>query len=212
MTETGDRAAILARLRAGTASAPPVNHAHPAPAPDPAAPAIGFRTLADGRPLSELFIAAATASAARVGMAIADVVAEHGIRTAVATAEPEVTGVVADLVALGVTVGDAGDRDAAVSADLGVTACRAAVAVTGSVVLGSDVPGARWASLLPRVHLCVVPVDRIVATPGDILRRLSQPQLPAALCFITGPSRTGDIEQLLTLGVHGPLALHLLLC
>ena len=62
------------------------------------------------------------------------------------------------------------------------------------------------ASLLPSVHLCVLPVDRLFATPADVLRRLGSgaDAPPPSLVVVTGPSRTGDIEQLLTRRVHGP--------
>jgi len=93
-------------------------------------------------------------------------------------------------------------------ADLGVTSAVAAVAATGSIVVSSAAARGRTASLLPRVHLCVVPVDRLVATPAEVLRGRTHP--PSNLVFITGPSRTGDIEQVMTLGVHGPTAVHVI--
>jgi L-lactate dehydrogenase complex protein LldG len=55
-----------------------------------------------------------------------------------------------------------------------------------------------------------VPAGAVVASPGDVLRPLTAP-LPAAVAFVTGPSRTGDIEQLLTRGVHGPVAVEIVL-
>ncbi|MGH9135752.1 MAG: LutC/YkgG family protein, partial [Acidimicrobiales bacterium] len=208
--ESGDREGMLARLRTGLAGGVPVNHAHPAPDPLAEAPEIRFRVL-DGEPsLVEVFTSAAIEAAATVHRdlsAVADVVERHSVRTAVATAEPEVADVVTALRDAGVELVDDATR-----ADLGVTSCRAAIAVTGSVVIGSDVPVARWASLMPRVHLCVVPTDRVVARPADVLRGLDREgtPLPANLVLISGPSRTGDIEQLLTLGVHGPVAVELL--
>jgi L-lactate utilization protein LutC len=56
-------------------------------------------------------------------------------------------------------------------------------------------------------------VNRLFATPADVLRRLGSgaDALPPSLVVVTGPSRTGDIEQLLTLGAHGPTALHVVL-
>ncbi len=106
----------------------------------------------------------------------------------------------------------ASDREAAVAADLGVTSCLAAVTATGSLAISSAVAGARWASLLPRVHLCVVPEGLLVGSPADVLRRFTPEEPPPrGLWFVTGPSRTGDIEQLLTRGVHGPVAVEVLL-
>ncbi len=212
---SGDREVVLARLRAGTARTAPPNLAHPAPPPTAAAPAPRFRLLDGDRPLAEVFAETAAAAGCTVhsgAVDVADLVDRLGVRTAVATTEPAVAALVDELWAAGVEIADAADRDAAATADLGVTGCRAAVAATGSVVVGSDVPGARWASLLPRVHLCVVAASQVVGAPGDVLRPLGHAgALPAALAFVTGPSRTGDIEQLLTRGVHGPVAVEVVL-
>ena len=58
----------------------------------------------------------------------------------------------------------------------------------------------------------VLPASRIVATSADVLRSLGDGRaLPANLVLITGPSRSGDIEQIMTLGVHGPLAVEIAL-
>jgi L-lactate dehydrogenase complex protein LldG len=212
MTQSGDRELVLARLRLGTASPPPANLAHPMPEPSSVAPSPRSRLLDDADPV-EVFAATAKTAGCTVRrrLDIGELVARHGIRTAVSTAEDSVAEAVEGLLAAGVTVGDAADRHAAAEADLGVTGCRAAVASTGSVVVGSDVSGARWASLLPRVHLCIVDVADVVAHPGDVLRGLGHGRLPANLAFVSGPSRTGDIEQILTRGVHGPVAVEVVL-
>jgi L-lactate utilization protein LutC len=111
--------------------------------------------------------------------------------------------------ALGSIVGDAvfaGDpRDAQAAAEVGLTGCDAAIAETGSLVLLSGPGRSRAVSLLPPVHLAVVRSEDLCFSLGDVFRthagRLSQ----AASCtLITGPSRTADIELTLTLGVHGP--------
>ncbi len=54
----------------------------------------------------------------------------------------------------------------------------------------------------------MAPVDLLVATPGEVWRRFTghPERLPSNLVWVSGPSRTGDIEQLLTIGVHGPVA------
>ena len=89
---------------------------------------------------------------------------------------------------------------------VGVSNVRAAIALTGSIVIDSTVPGARVVSLLPKAHLAVVRRDQIVPTPGDVIRQLGESgaPLPSNLVFITGPSRSADIELQLTIGVHGP--------
>jgi L-lactate dehydrogenase complex protein LldG len=142
-------------------------------------------------------------------MLLDDIVAELGGWTAVVSAEPEARALGDKLAARGVEVAGA-TADAAAEATLGVTSAIAGVAATGSVVLDSRRAGGRLASLLPPIHLCVLPADRIVATPADVLRGLGDDPaaLPPSLVLVTGPSRTGDIEQLLTIGAHGPTALH----
>ena len=79
-----------------------------------------------------------------------------------------------------------------------------------SIVLDSQWPAA---SARCRRALCVVQVAALHPTPADVLRHLGDPGggLPPSLVLVTGPSRTGDIEQLLTLGAHGPTALHVVL-
>jgi L-lactate dehydrogenase complex protein LldG len=212
VTQTGDRELVLARLRRGTQAPAPTNLAHPAPTWDGAVPEPRSHLLDDADPV-EVFERTATAAGCAVHrrLDVDELVARHGVGRAVVTAEDAVAPIAEQLRGAGVVVDDAAVRAAAVDADLGVTACRAAVASTGSVVLGSDVPGARWASLLPRVHLCVVTVDALVAHPGDVLRGLTPASLPAALMVVSGPSRTGDIEQILTRGVHGPVAVEIVL-
>ena len=142
------------------------------------------------------------------GELVGAIVERHAVARAVATAEPEAAAVAATLADLGVTVSGP-DRESAAGAQLGVTSAVSAIAATGSVVLDSGIARGRLAGLLPEVHLCVVPVDRLVATPSDVLRGLAA--LPSNLVLVSGPSRTGDIEQILTLGVHGPVALHVVL-
>jgi L-lactate utilization protein LutC len=140
------------------------------------------------------------------------VVDELAGRSVVTSAEPVARALARRLADRGVTVEDA-TVTAASRAGLGVTGATAAIAATGSILLDSRAAGGRIASLLPPVHLCVVPVNSLFPAPADVLRRLgSAPDaLPPSLVLVTGPSRTGDIEQLLTLGAHGPTALHVVL-
>jgi len=102
----------------------------------------------------------------------------------------------------------------AVDADkTGISGCFCAIAETGTLLLlsGPQMPGS--VSLLPETHVAIVPVGRIVATIEDAfaLLRTEHCKLPRAVNFISGPSRTGDIEQTIVLGAHGPCRVHLIL-
>jgi L-lactate dehydrogenase complex protein LldG len=106
------------------------------------------------------------------------------------------------------------DKDALESCDAGITACEAAVAQTGSILVSSGTCGGRALSVLPHVHVVVAMADQVVATLGDALEAVRERHggaSPSMLSFITGPSRTGDIERILVLGAHGPKELFVLL-
>ncbi|HWW44929.1 MAG TPA: LUD domain-containing protein [Acidimicrobiia bacterium] len=101
-------------------------------------------------------------------------------------------------------------RDALPDAALGITRCAAAIADTGTLMLLFDAAHPRSTSLLPRTHVAVVDEADLVASLGEALGRVPTP-LPSAVTFVTGPSRSADIEQILTLGVHGPAHVHVVL-
>ncbi|WP_295008258.1 lactate utilization protein C [uncultured Dechloromonas sp.] len=103
---------------------------------------------------------------------------------------------------------------AAVDADrIGVTACFCAVAETGTLMLLSAPDSPATVSLLPETHIALVDTSRIVATMEDAfaLLRAERGEIPRAINFVSGPSRTGDIEQTIVLGAHGPCRVHLIL-
>lgn len=210
MTEIGSRAEFLDRARSRLAGGIPPNPAHPLPPPPDGVPLVRSRRV-DPNDLVSSFErnAAAVEAVVHHGLdAVAGIVERHQVRRAVVTEEPGAQTVAGLLQGLGVEVGPV-TIEAAAAADLGVTSAVAGVAVTGSVVVSSAAAGSRVGSLLPPTHLCVLPVDRLVAMPADVLRPMREP--PANLVFVTGPSRSGDIEQILTLGVHGPMAVHVVL-
>jgi L-lactate dehydrogenase complex protein LldG len=95
---------------------------------------------------------------------------------------------------------------------VGVTGSYCAIAETGTLMLlsGPDTPAS--VSLLPETHVAVVAASRIVAGMEDAwnLARAELPQLPRAVNFVSGPSRTGDIEQTIVLGAHGPYRVHVI--
>ena len=89
---------------------------------------------------------------------------------------------------------------------VGVTDAFCAIAETGTLMLLSGAETPATTSLLPETHVAVVDPRRIVATMEDAwdLMRKECKQPPRAVNFISGPSRTADIEQTVTLGAHGP--------
>jgi len=105
----------------------------------------------------------------------------------------------------------------AAAADIGLSGVDYALADTGTLVLLAGNGRARSISLLPPVHIAVVRPHQVLSGLSDlfpILRRdasMSGETLSSAITFITGPSRTADIELTLVVGVHGPQELHVLL-
>jgi L-lactate dehydrogenase complex protein LldG len=124
-------------------------------------------------------------------------------------------GVVEQLKAAGVSVVGEGLRHRAAGAAAGLTGANFAIAATGTVVLESTAEAVRLASTLPPVHFVLLDPSKIVADSAaavPILRRFHERLPQAYRAYITGPSRTADIERVLTIGVHGPKELHILLC
>ena len=88
--------------------------------------------------------------------------------------------------------------------DVGITSCDLAIAETGTLMMCSRPGQERVASLLPPMHVAIVERRQIVSDLIDAIAALDRSQLPSNVTFITGPSKTGDIELQLTTGVHGP--------
>ncbi len=89
--------------------------------------------------------------------------------------------------------------------DLGVTSADFALPETGTLVLRSTAEKPRTVSLLPRVHLAII---RPTILRADLHQVFEAVKGDGYFVFVTGPSRTADIELTLTIGVHGPQALH----
>jgi L-lactate dehydrogenase complex protein LldG len=103
--------------------------------------------------------------------------------------------------------GRAGPEDA-----VSLTPCFAAIAETGTLMLMSGAQTPTTLNFLPDTHIVVVRGGQVVATYEDGWDRLRvRGGLPRAVNFITGPSRTGDIEQRIELGAHGPRRLHIVM-
>lgn len=100
------------------------------------------------------------------------------------------------------------------SADVGITGCEALIAQTGSVLVSSKGCGGRALSVLPPHHIVLATRDQLLSTlldGYDLLRKKYPKGLPSFISFITGASRTGDIERILVLGAHGPKRLTVIL-
>ncbi|WP_136604545.1 LutC/YkgG family protein [Paenibacillus dokdonensis] len=92
-------------------------------------------------------------------------------------------------------------------ADAGIVLADFAVAYTGSIVVTSSTDKGRSVSLLPNILIAVIPADRMHTRLGEVMSRIASvpgEQFPAGVHFISGPSRSSDIENDLTIGVHGP--------
>ena len=96
---------------------------------------------------------------------------------------------------------------------LGITGSFCAIAETGTLVLVTGPQSPTATALLPDTHVAIVRADRIVSGMEEAfaLVRRELPNAPRAINFISGPSRTGDIEQTIVLGAHGPYRVHILL-
>jgi L-lactate utilization protein LutC len=151
-------------------------------------------------------------TAEQVGATIAEVVAGRGpvlvderVRHRLGTGDAGDDGQV--LVWPGCGLGEAA------TAVSGVVEATAAIASTGSVVVDSDRNG-RLVSLLPRVAVFVLYAADIVPATGDLLRHRDEhwpDGPPSNVVLVTGPSRSGDIEMRLVVGVHGPGEVHAIL-
>jgi L-lactate dehydrogenase complex protein LldG len=104
-------------------------------------------------------------------------------------------------------------REHAAALHTGFTRADWGLADTGTLVLDSSSEDLRLATMLSETHVAVLPLSRLKATAFDLEAEMTgvMQAPPSYLAFITGASRTADIERVLTLGVHGPLELHLLL-
>jgi len=97
--------------------------------------------------------------------------------------------------------------------DIGLTECDALVAQTGSVLVTSRSAGGRALSVLPPHHVVLARREQLVGDLSDAFALLKEKygaNYPSFISFITGPSRTGNIERVLVLGAHGPKKLTIL--
>ena len=102
-------------------------------------------------------------------------------------------------------------REIAGRADIGLSTATWAIAETGSLVLEHGPGRGRSVTLLPPTYVAILPVDRVLRTVPEAIRKYTGNTLQANVCFHTGPSRSGDIEMSLVVGMHGPGDVHVIL-
>ncbi len=95
--------------------------------------------------------------------------------------------------------------------DVGLTWAEHGIAQTGTVVMNSSQEDIRLAGMISEIHAVLLPASAIVPDTSSLAQRLEDDfeNAPNYTAFITGSSRTSDIERVLTLGVHGPLQMHI---
>jgi L-lactate dehydrogenase complex protein LldG len=148
-----------------------------------------------------------TTSDGDLARVISEVVASGSISTAVVSRDPETAAALPVLQSLGVEILPFDGPRSGADADLGVTGAAFGIAATGTLVVDSARAGGRTASLVPPVHLAILRTSRLLPTPAGLMRAMKDHYPggpPSQIVLITGPSRTGDIEFVLTVGVHGP--------
>ena len=102
-------------------------------------------------------------------------------------------------------------RDLAAAARFGISQVEWALADTGTLVQDSTAVEQRLVSSLPSIHIAIAPTSGILPDMPTLLTRLN-PRDSGYIAMITGPSRTADIERVLTIGVHGPDRLIIVFC
>jgi L-lactate dehydrogenase complex protein LldG len=143
-----------------------------------------------------------------IASGLAALVAEQAVRKATVweTAHLKGLDIKGKLEALGVELVPANaDKHELAQCDLGITEADYLLPETGTLVLRSSAGKPRAASLLPRIHLAIVRPEMLRA---DLHQVFAEAKDSNYLVFITGPSRTADIELTVTLGVHGPKQLY----
>ena len=96
---------------------------------------------------------------------------------------------------------------------IGFTGCFCAIGETGTLLLLGAPNTPKSTALLPETHICIVKKSRMVPTMEDAfaLMRNEIGEPPRATFFVSGPSRTADIEQTIVIGAHGPYRVHVIL-
>jgi L-lactate dehydrogenase complex protein LldG len=132
----------------------------------------------------------------------------------IAVSNDDLVGKTKNLFAVEIEVLQNASKQELFDCDLGITGAQFGIAETGTLVLESEKEFSRLTSLVPPVHICLLEAKNIRRTLGETLEILNangREHLSRTITFITGPSRTSDIELTLAIGVHGPGELHVII-
>mgnify|MGYP001825758832 CR=1 FL=1 len=209
--QSGNRDAFLARTRRGSERTPTPHLL----APDADGKVnSGVAYTPDLSDPIAAFVAAATRQGATVvvvrddgelAAAAADIVNVSGATEIAVADEPATRELAALLTQAGAPTRSLDDARSLGADDTILTGACAGIALTGSIVLASGTRRSRLTPIVPMTHVALLAADASVATPRDVYRGFAEGAWPgSALTIATGPSRSGDIEMQLTVGVHGP--------
>ncbi|HHC07964.1 MAG TPA: lactate utilization protein C [Actinobacteria bacterium] len=200
---------FLGRLRRRLEAGFPPNLAHPL-LPVDAIPTVDYREPL-GDPVERFVeeVERVGGEANRVGTesALEELLAEIAASRVAVSRDPEVTTVLPLLDRLEVEVLETPPVEVLARIPVGITGAAGGIARTGTVVLDAGRAGGRTVSLVPETHVALVAEERIVPDPSAWWRRMTERHPegpPSQLVFVTGPSKSADIELTLTVGVHGP--------
>lgn len=141
---------------------------------------------------------------------IKDVLKAKGVKSVVMTNSPlsQAAALDIELKASGLKVFKNNFRENAPNVDAGITQVNWAIAEIGTLVQDGTNVDERLCSALPPIHVALVQKSALIPTLMETMATIHKlPQIPGFIGFITGPSRTSDIERVLTIGVHGPAEL-----
>lgn len=227
---SGDREAVLARIQEALRVPAPRHHEKPSMAPGSAVTAPFREWLPQVGPLEDDRIAVFSklSEALKTEFCVCDSIesaarqistlAEAGGWKAIAShagslTDPLVAHLPNSLARLTVDAGY--DKSRMEQCDAGITECECLVAQTGSVCVTTHSSGGRALSVLPPHHIVIASraqlLPDLTAAYELLAQKYANSGYPSFIGFITGPSRTGDIERILVLGAHGPKRLTVLL-
>ncbi len=108
---------------------------------------------------------------------------------------------------------NSGMRDHLAGVDIGFTFADYGIADTGTLMIDCPSEELRLATMVSEFHVCVLPKNKIRANTYAVEKMMltRMKKAPNYMAYVTGASRTADIERVLTMGVHGPLELHILI-